>query len=76
MKSCDLSAGAAKLELALKSLRTTLAAVEQQWNDETNRKFHENHLAAVDPTVRGMFDAIARMHEIIAAAERHCGDSE
>jgi hypothetical protein len=75
MKSCDLSAGAAKLELALKSLRTTLSAVEEQWNDESHRKFRENHLASIDPSVRSMFDGISRMAEVIAAAEREC-DSE
>ena len=74
MKSCDLSAGAAKLELALKSLRTTVTAVEAQWNDQAQRKFHENHLAAVEPKVRGMFEAIGRMTEVLAAAERDCGN--
>jgi hypothetical protein len=75
MKSCDLSAGAAKLELALKSLRTTLAVVEQRWDDETHRKFQENHLTPIEPAVRNMFDAIGRIAETIAAAEREC-DSE
>lgn len=72
MKPCDLKAGAAKLELASKSLRTTLSAVEQQWNDDTQQKFRENHLAAIDPSVRKMFDAVGRMAEAIAAAEREC----
>lgn len=74
MKSCDLKAGAAKLELATKSLRTTMSAVEQQWTDETHNKFHENHLAEIDPRVKRMFDAIERMNEAIAAAERQCAD--
>jgi len=73
VKSCDLTSGAAKLELAIKSLRTTVSAVEQQWNDETHRKFQEAHLAPIEPSVRNMFDAIARMSEAIAAAERDCG---
>jgi uncharacterized protein YukE len=75
VKSCDLSGGAAKLELALKSLRTTLSAVEAQWNDETHRKFQEEHLAPIDPKVKSMLDAVGRMAEAIAAAERDC-DSE
>jgi hypothetical protein len=74
MKSCDLNAGAAKLELSLKSLRTTAAAVEAQWNDEAQRKFRENHLAAVEPKTRTMFEAIGRMTEVLAAAERDCGN--
>jgi hypothetical protein len=73
VKICDLSAGAGKLELAMKSLRTTVSAVENQWNDETHRQFHEAHLAPIEPSVRQMFDAIARIAEAIAAAERDCG---
>jgi hypothetical protein len=72
VKSCDLSTGAAKLELAIKSLRVTLSAVENQWNDQTHRQFHEEHLAPIEPTVRKMSDEIARMAEAIAAAERDC----
>ena len=62
------------MELALKSLRTTVAAVESQWNDQARRKFRENHLAAVEPKVRTMFEAIGRMTEVLAAAERDCGN--
>jgi hypothetical protein len=74
VKSCDLSSGAAKLELAIKSLRVTLSAVETQWTDQTHHKFHEEHLAPIEPTVRKMFDAIARIADVIAAAERDCND--
>jgi hypothetical protein len=72
VKSCDLNTGAGKLELAMKSLRVTLSAVEYQWTDQTHRKFHEEHLAPIEPAVRRMFDEIARMAEAIAAAERDC----
>jgi hypothetical protein len=74
MKSCDLTTGASKLELALKSLRVTVSAVEQQWTDETHRKFQEDHLAMIDPTVKKMFDAVGRMNEAIAACERQCDE--
>ncbi len=74
MKSCDLSSGAAKLELAMKSLRVTISAVENQWTDQTHRQFREEHLARIEPTVRKMFDDIARMAEAIAAAERDCNE--
>ena len=72
MKSCDLTTGAAKLELALKTLRTTLSAVEKQWSDETQRNFRETHLAAIEPNVKNMLEAVGRMAEVIAAAEREC----
>ena len=74
MKSCDLTSGAAKLELAIKSLRVTLSAVEEQWIDQAHHKFREEHLAPIEPTVRRMFDAIARMAEVVAAAERDCNE--
>ena len=74
MKHCDLASGAAKLELALKSLRTTIAAVGDRWNDAASRTFHENHLASVEPKTHGMFEAIGRMTEILAAAERDLSD--
>jgi hypothetical protein len=74
VKSCDISSGAAKLELAIKSLRVTLSAVGNQWTDQTHRQFDEEHLAPIEPAVRKMFDAIARMAEAIAAAERDCND--
>jgi hypothetical protein len=67
-----LSTGAGKLELAMKSLRVTLSAVEVQWTDQAHRQFHEEHLAPIEPAVRRMFDEIARMGEAIAAAERDC----
>lgn len=73
MKCCDISSGAARLELAMKSLRVTMSAVEEKWKDQAQRKFREDHLAPIEPTVRRMFDEISRMAEAIAAAERDCG---
>ena len=72
MKSCDLSGGAAKLEMALKTLRVTISAVEQHWTDESHRKFQENHIAMSEPSVKRMMDAVGRMAEAIAACERDC----
>jgi hypothetical protein len=73
MKSCDLSSASAKLELALKSLRTTLNVVDEQWKDQARKKFQDAHMANVEPSVRNMLDAIGRLAEVIAAAEHHCG---
>jgi hypothetical protein len=74
VKNCDIHAGAAKLELALKSYRTTLAAVDPQWNDAARRDFQETYLAPVEPNTRNMLEAIARLAEVLAAAEHQCGD--
>ncbi len=73
MRTWDLKTAAGKIEMALKSLRTTEAAVDRQWNDQAFRRFQEEHLSAVEPNVRGMIDAIARLNEVLVAAERDCG---
>jgi hypothetical protein len=75
MKHSDVAASAAKLELALKTFRTTFAAVDRQWSDAARDDFVENHLATMDPNVRSMLEAIARLGEVFASAERQC-DSE
>ncbi|MBN1394580.1 MAG: WXG100 family type VII secretion target [Pirellulales bacterium] len=74
MKNWDLKTAAGKIEMSLKSLRTTQAAVGRQWNDEAFRTFQEKHLLTVEPNARGMIDAIAKLNEVLVAAERQCGE--
>ena len=73
MKNWDLKTATGKIEMSLKSLRATLAAVDRQWNDEAYRKFQENHLSAIEPNARSMIDAIAKLNDVLVAAERQCG---
>ena len=73
MKNSDIVGAAAKLELALKTFRTTFAAVDPQWTDAARRDFEETHLAPVEPNVRNMLEAIARLAAVLATAERQCG---
>jgi hypothetical protein len=75
VKHSDVAACAAKLELALKTFRTTFGAVDRQWADAARDDFEENHLASMEPNVRSMLEAIARLGEVFAGAERQC-DSE
>ena len=74
MNSSDVASAAGKIELAMKTVRTTLGAVDPQWTDAARRDFQQTHLAPMEPTVRNMLQAIARLGEAIAAAERQCGD--
>ena len=74
MKTFDVNAGAAKLEMALKTFHTTFAAVDPQWTDAARREFQETHLAPMEPNVKNMLDAITRLAEVLAAAERQCSD--
>ena len=54
MKNADLNASAAKLELALKTFRTTFAAVDPQWTDAARRDFQETYLEPMEPKVKNM----------------------
>ncbi|MBN2580974.1 MAG: hypothetical protein JXB10_18475 [Pirellulales bacterium] len=73
MKTCDLSAGAAKLELAMESLHAADAEANHYWSDEAHCKFQETYVAPLDPKVRRLLDAIQRLAEVLAVAERQCG---
>ena len=73
MKNSDVAGSAGKLELALKTFRTTFAAVDPQWTDAARRDFDQTHLAPVEPNVRNMLEAKARLAAVLAAAERQCG---
>ncbi|MCE5268624.1 MAG: WXG100 family type VII secretion target [Planctomycetaceae bacterium] len=72
MKEWDLHAPAGKIELALKTLQITEAAVESQWTDEAKRRFQETHMSAVEPNVRSMLDAISQLDDVLNAARRQC----
>jgi hypothetical protein len=73
MNSSDMLANSAKLELALKTFRTTFSAVDQQWIDTAKNDFQETYLDPMEPKVRGILAAIARLAEVLAAAEHQCG---
>ena len=72
MKIWDLNAGVGKLELAVKLVRAAAANVEQQWTDDAHRDFEETYLTPLEPNVRDVLDAIHRLAEVLAAAERQC----
>ena len=72
MKNWDINAAGAKLELAQKTFRTTYAAVDPQWTDAARRDFSETYLAPLEPNVKNMLEAIARLTEVFSAADRQC----
>ena len=73
MSSADINGCGAKMELALKTFRTTFSSVTPQWMDAASRDFQSTHLAPLEPNVRNMLEAIARLTEVVAGAERQCG---
>jgi hypothetical protein len=73
MKTWDFTSGAAKLEMAMKSMQIADANAEEYWDDAAHQKFREDHLEPLETRVRTMLDAIKRLAETFAAAERQCG---
>ena len=55
--------------------RTTFAGVDAQWADAARREFEETYLEPMEPHVKNMIAAIARLVAVVAAAERQCGSS-
>jgi hypothetical protein len=72
MKHSDVMASAAKIELALKTFRTTLGAVDRQWADAARDEFEKTHVTSMDQNVRAIVASITRLAEVFAAAERNC----
>ena len=74
MRLWDLTAGAAKLELALKTLQTKTAEIGEAWSDEAYDRFLETYLEPIEPRMKTMIDAIHRLSEVLNTAERQCRD--
>jgi hypothetical protein len=75
MRNWDLTTAAAKLEAAQKTFQVVQADTAEQWNDEIRRNFDERFLLPMDQRVKRMIEAIARLSEVLAAAQRDCEDS-
>jgi hypothetical protein len=74
MRPCDLTSGAAKLEMALKTLETKAADIGEAWSDDAYQRFLEVYLEPIRPCLRTIVDAIHRMSEAVNTAERQCRD--
>ncbi len=74
MRIGDLSGPAAKLELAIDSLRAARQEVVAAWNDATFTAFHERYFVPLEARYRRAVDAIGRMAQLLEKAQRECGD--
>jgi hypothetical protein len=74
MKTGDLASAGAKMNLAMKSLRSHWATTHAQWNDATSSAFEKNHLAALEPQISATLGAAGRLAEVLQRAMQECGD--
>jgi hypothetical protein len=76
MAVVDLYTGSARLSEALVQLEAAWGRVRVTWNDESRHHFEAEHIEEITPTVRLTLDAINRLAEVFARAERACLDEE
>ena len=72
----DLSGGAAKLALALKTLHLKWEAARDTWDDSTSRAFHKEHIEPLAPKVKETLEAIGRLAEVLARASRDVSNTD
>lgn len=73
MRSWNLSGGAAKLEMAAKTLFGAVHDASRAWDDATNRRFQQTYLGPLEPKLRDLLDAIRRLDQVLQSADRACG---
>jgi hypothetical protein len=74
MRHWDLTSGAAKLDGALKSLRAAAAEIGESWDDENYRRFVETYIEPLEPRMKNLLTAVQGLAEVLAGAERACGE--
>jgi hypothetical protein len=74
MKIGDLSSAAAKMNLAMKSLRAHWDATCMQWNDGASTAFEKSHVAPIEPEIAATLAAAARIAEVLERARQECTD--
>ena len=75
MRIGDVNSGAAKLHDALETVELAWQEAQTKWDDSAGRNFEENHVKPIAPNVKATLDAINRLSEVFARAQRDCGES-
>lgn len=57
----------------MKDLKAARLRITEQWNDRTSQEFQETCLDPLDPLLERTLEAIQRMADVLAKAERDCG---
>ncbi len=70
----DLRGGSAQLADSFDTLRAAWAETATRWDDPTSRRFQKERLEPLEPITRRALAAIQRLAEVLAKAERDCGD--
>jgi len=72
VRTWDLTGGAAKLQMAMKSLQEASAEVAETWDDPAFRAIEDNYLRPVEPQLKVLLEALGRLQEVLVNASRDC----
>jgi hypothetical protein len=68
-----MSAGSARLNFSVKTLREQWDAAKEQWSDQVSRDFEKNHLAPLEHQSTAAIRAMEKMSDIISKIRHDCG---
>ncbi len=69
-----MSAGAARLKHALKTMRENWEITRETWNDGVARDFEKNHLLPLDQQVNTALRGMDKISEVLGKVRAECGD--
>lgn len=72
MRHCDLQSDAARINKALEDLLIAWQKASDDWSDEVSRRFCEEHLDPLVPSVKTALDAVSRMDLLLRRAQEDC----
>ncbi len=73
MRHSDLGSVISKLKAAEEAMDAGFSSVEKEWADAVRREFEEDYVAPIEPNVKRIVDAIARLATVLTNAEHQCG---
>ena len=74
MRQWDLTAGAAKLDLAFKALLQSTNDINESWDDATFENFRETFVDPLEPKIKTLLEGVNRLSEVLNTARQQCRD--
>ena len=69
-----MSAGAARLKHALKSVREHWDVTKEHWADNVSRDFEKNHLMPLDQQVNTTLRGMDKISDVMSKVRSACGE--
>jgi hypothetical protein len=73
MKVGDIHSGAVKLEQAMRVLMLRWEHTKELWHDTASKNFEDRYLADLEPQVKVIMEAAARLTEVLDRAQQEVG---